>query len=107
MKQRILFVLMVFVGFLPVFIVQKPLFMFYNHALCADCSWIDYLRVICHGLALDLTISGYLTIFPLLCALISVWIPGRYLPFVLKGYFTLVAFVIAFLFVLNEGLYAF
>lgn len=107
MKQRILFVLLVFFGFLPFFVIQKPLFMLYNHVLCADCSWVDYLRVIGHGLVLDASISGYLTIFPILCALVSVWLPGRYLSFALKGYFTIVAFLISFLFVLDEGLYAF
>lgn len=107
MKKRILFVLLVFIGFLPVFILQKPLFMLYNHTLCADCTVMDYLQVMWHGLILDMTISGYLTVFPLLCAFASVWLPGRYLQAILKSYFTLVGFLIAFLFVLDEGLYAF
>lgn len=67
----------------------------------------DYLQVIWHGLKLDLTVAGYLTVLPLLLVLVSVWYNGSWLRKVLKGYFITVALVIAAIFVADVALYAF
>lgn len=87
MKKRLLFILIVFIAWLPVFVIQKPVFMFYQHALSETCTFTDFLQVMLHGLKLDCTIAGYLTAIPLLLTLASVWLPGAWLKKVLKGYF--------------------
>lgn len=107
MSKRIIFILAVFAMWLPVFAVQKPLFMLYNRALADGCSAVDYLRVIGHGLKLDCTIAGYLTIIPLLCTLLSIWLPGLWLRTLLKGYFGVVATLTAVIFAVDTALYGF
>lgn len=107
MKQRILYLLVQFSCWLPVFAIQKPLFMLYNRALANDCSFVDYLRVIRHGLKLDMTIAGYLTVIPLLCAGLSVWLPGRFYRRFLTGYSGVMAVLIAALFAVDVALYGF
>ena len=87
MKKRLLFILIVFIAWLPVFVIQKPVFMFYQHALSETCTFTDFLQVMLHGLKLDCTIAGYLTAIPLLLTLVSVWLPDAWLKKVLKGYF--------------------
>ena len=69
MKKRLLFILIVFIAWLPVFVIQKPVFMFYQHALSEACTFTDFLQVMLHGLKLDCTIAGYLTAIPLLLTL--------------------------------------
>ena len=64
MKKRLLFILIVFIAWLPVFVIQKPVFMFYQHALSEACTFTDFLQVMLHGLKLDCTIAGYLTAIP-------------------------------------------
>lgn len=107
MKKRLLFLIVLFIAWLPVFAVQKPLFMLYHRALASGCPLTDYLKVIAHGLKLDCTLAGYLTAIPLLCVLISVWLPGPWLRKFLKGYFLLMAICIAAVFAVDEGLYGF
>ena len=95
MKKRILFLLTLYFMWLPLLAIQKPVFMLYHHALASGCSLIDYLKVITHGLLLDCTIAGYLTALPLLMTLVSVWLPGSFYRKLLKGYFGIMAVLIA------------
>ena len=105
MKQRICFLIALFFGWLPVMAIQKPLFMLYNHQQADGCSLADYLQVILHGLKLDCTIAGYLTAVPLVLTLVSVWLPGTWLRRTLKGYFGVVAFLVALIFTVDVALY--
>lgn len=107
MKNRILFLLATFVAFLPVFAIQKPLFMLYHHSLAEGVTFTDYWKVIFHGLTLDLSIAGYLTIIPVLLVLLSIWLGGRYLQVLFKGYFLLVAILIAAIFSVDIELYSY
>jgi phosphoglycerol transferase MdoB-like AlkP superfamily enzyme len=107
MKRRLLFLLIVFIGWLPLLAVQKPLFMLYHHTLAAACTPYDWLMVVWHGLKLDCTIAGYLTILPLLFSVASVWIPGALLRKWMRVYFTLASLVIAMIFAADVALYTF
>lgn len=97
----------IFTAWLPVFALQKPLFMLYHRELASGCSLTDYLKVIAHGLKLDCTLAGYLTVVPLLCVLVSVWFAGPWLRKFLKGYFLTTALLVAAIFAVDEGLYGF
>lgn len=107
MKKRILFLILLFLAWLPVFIIQKPWFLFYNRSMTETLCAADYFQVIWHGLKLDLTVAGYLTALPLLFVLISVWYNGDWLRKTLKGYFLIMAIIIAAIFVVDVALYAF
>lgn len=107
MKKRLLFILTVFFCWLPILAIQKPVFILYHHALANGCSLTDYLKVITHGLLLDCTVSGYLTAIPLLCILISIWLPGTFYQKFLKGYFGVAALLIAAIFAVDVALYGY
>lgn len=107
MKQRLLFLLAVFAGWLPLLAIQKPVFMLYHHALASGSSLSDFLEVITHGLLLDCTVSGYLTAIPLLCILVSVWMPGTFYRKFLYGYFLTVSLLIAAIFAVDVALYGY
>ena len=65
------FLILLFIAWLPVFALQKPVFLCYHHAFSAGYGLNDLLQVTLHGLKLDCTIAGYLTAFPLLLFLFS------------------------------------
>lgn len=106
MSKRLIFLLAVFALWLPVFAIQKPLFMLY-HALENSSSLTDYLQVILHGVLLDCTISGYLTVIPLLCVLVSIWLPGTVYKKILKGYFLIIAILVAAIYAVDVALYGY
>lgn len=107
MKKRLLFIATLFVAWLPVFAIQKPLFMAYYRSLANGCSLTDYLQVMLHGLKLDCTLAGYLTVIPFLVTLISVQWPGKWIKNVLRGYFIFAALLVSALFAVDMGLYGF
>lgn len=107
MKKRLGFICALFLAWLPVFAIQKPVFMAYHHALAKSASLTDYIQVIGHGLKLDGTLAGYLTALPLLLILVSVWIPGIWVRKVLRGYFAVTAILIAAIFSVDVALYGF
>ena len=104
MKKRFIFLLALYFLWLPLLAIQKPVFMLYHHALANGCSLIDYLKVITHGLLLDCTMAGYLTALPLLMTLVSVWSPGTFYRKLLKGYFGIMAVLIAAIFSVDVAL---
>ncbi len=107
MKKRILFLLALYFLWLPLLAIQKPVFMLYHHALAGGCPLSDYLQVITHGLLLDCTIAGYLTALPLLMTLVSIWLPGSFYRKLLKGYFGIMAVLIAAIFAVDVALYGY
>lgn len=107
MKKRLLFILAVFAAWLPLFAIQKPVFMLYHHAMADGLVAGDWLKVIFYGLKLDCCVAGYLTAIPLLLALISIWLPGKYLHRILNGYFAVIAILVSAIFAVDLALYGY
>ncbi|MDR2810957.1 MAG: LTA synthase family protein [Tannerellaceae bacterium] len=107
MKQRLYFLLIVFAGWLPVLAIQKPIFMLYHYNLAEGCTFAEWIKVVLYGLRLDCTIAGYITVFPLLCTILSVWAPGVYLRKAMKIYFGVIALLVAMVFAGDIALYTF
>lgn len=107
MNRKITFVLAVFAATVILMAVQKPLFLAYYAAEAARAPVADWLRVVWHGLALDMTIAGYVTALPLLLTLVSVWvrIPGRVWRVLFATYFVVVAVLTAVVFAVDIALY--
>ena len=106
MKERLAGLLKTYVAFLCVFIVQKPLFMwYYSQQYYDDCTALDWLRVMWHGLPLDLSLAGYLTVIPGLLYLCSSWSLSRLLHRIWCGYFCIISILLSVAFVVDLCLY--
>ena len=81
--------------------------MVYYHDLYNEVSFGDYFSVMWHGLPLDLSLAGYLTAIPGLILIASAWTQSPILRRIRQGYFGLIAFVMACLFIIDLGLYGF
>ncbi len=99
-------VVRVCLSFVLVFVIMKPVFMFYNRTM-AQFDAGDVLSVMWHGLPLDLSTAGYLTALPLLLALVSLVKPFKALRSVLKDYFAVVAVLLAVILCVDTALYQF
>ena len=73
MKRRLIQFITTYFLFVFIFILQKPIFMAYYYTLYNKVSWTDWFSVIGHGLPLDLSLAGYLTILPGLLLIASAW----------------------------------
>ena len=66
MKHKIFLIVATFVAWTLLFILQKPVFL-----LVYDGGLTDLWPVVGHGLPLDLSMAGYLTVIPALVLLLS------------------------------------
>ena len=107
MKKRIAYISLYFFTVLLIFILQKPLFMLYNGSIEKGFGFADYMQVMFHGASLDAATAGYLTAFPFLLVLISIWFRKFPLKKILYGYYILAAALISIIFVVDMALYTF
>lgn len=107
MKKRIIQFLTTYFLFVLLFALQKPIFMLYYHDLYHDASFGDYFSVLWHGLPLDLSLAGYLTAIPGFLLIASAWTNSPVLTRIRQGYFGVIAFVMACIFIVDLGLYGF
>lgn len=107
MKKRIAYISLYFFTVLLIFILQKPLFMLYNGSIEKGFGFADYMQVMVHGASLDAATAGYLTAFPFLLVLISIWFRKFPLKKILSGYYILAAALISIIFVVDMALYTF
>lgn len=105
MKRRIIGFVETYCLLVCIFVLQKPLFMLYYHALYAETSWTEWLKVMGHGLPLDLSLAGYLSAIPGLLFVASAWTLSKVLHRLWCGYFLFISVLLSVIFVVDIGLY--
>lgn len=89
-----------------VFIIQKPLFMLYNHSIDSSIGVGDYLSVMWHGIPLDMTICGYVLVVPLLILTISMYVKMDIRKW-LCPYLIVIAALLGIIFIADTVMYGF
>lgn len=107
MWQRIARFCIVYILFLLIFLFQKPLFVWLYHNLLPDVNFADVVAVMRHGMILDCSIAGYLTVIPGILLIISVWYGGKWLKITAWTYYIVVALLLAVIFIANVALYGY
>ena len=87
--------------------IQKPVFMLYNHSLEKGYPLNDYLQVMFHGASLDATTAGYLTALPFIIIIISIWFKKFPIKKILFPYYLIASALLSIAFVVDMGLYPF
>lgn len=105
MKTRFKYFFLTYVFFVLIFIIQKPLFMLYHLPLFKEATWKDWFLVPYHGLPLDFSLAGYLTLIPGLLLICTIWSRKRLWRRLAKAYFAVVAIILSAVFVIDLGLY--
>lgn len=81
--------------------------MAYYYTLYNKVSWTDWFSVIGHGLPLDLSLAGYLTILPGLLLIASAWTDSRILQLIRRIFFTITSILLSCIFISDLGLYGY
>lgn len=107
MKQIIWFV-KTYATFVVLFVLQKPLFLFLEKGYATqpvDNIFTELPAVIWHGLPLDLSMAGYLSVIPGLLSIAVVWLKRDLVKPIMNIYFIIASLFITCSFVLNASLY--
>ena len=106
-KGRLTTLFMHYFGAVLLFMLEKPLFMVFAGGLRHHYSIREWALVIWHGIPIDLSVAGYLTLFPLLVILTGIWIQSLPVKRVIQVYDGLIAFLLSSIFVGDAALYPF
>lgn len=107
MKQIIWFV-KTYATFVVLFILQKPLFLFLEKGSATqpvNNIFTELPAVIWHGLPLDLSMAGYLSVIPGLLSIAVVWLKRDLVKPIMNIYFIIASLFITCSFLLNASLY--
>ncbi len=107
MKNRVYIFFKTYLLFVLLFMLLKVVFMLCYLSIYATIPLSEWMRVVGHGLPLDLSIAGYLTALPGLLLLVSVWLGARITQKTASGYFTLISIVLALIWVSDIVLYGY
>ena len=107
MKQIIWFV-KTYATFVVLFVLQKPLFLFLEKGSATqpvDNIFTELPAVIWHGLPLDLSMAGYLSVIPSFLSIAVVWLKRDLVKPIMNIYFIIASLFITCSFLLNASLY--
>lgn len=107
MKQIIWFV-KTYATFVVLFVLQKPLFLFLEKGSATqpvDNIFTELPAVIWHGLPLDLSMAGYLSVIPGFLSIAVVWLKRDLVKPIVNIYFIIASLFITCSFLLNASLY--
>ena len=107
MKRRLIQFVTTYFLFVFIFILQKPAFMAYYHTLYDKVSWTEWFSVMWHGLPLDFSMAGYLTIIPGLLLIASAWTDSKKLQQIRRIYIIIVSILLSCIFISDLGLYGY
>ncbi|MBQ7822578.1 MAG: LTA synthase family protein, partial [Bacteroidaceae bacterium] len=107
MKSRVYIFCKIYLLLVLLFMLLKAVFMLCYHSIYAAVPFSDWMRVVKHGLPLDLSIAGYLTALPGLLLLASIWLGARITRKTATVYFSLVSIVLSLIWVSDIVLYGY
>ena len=106
MRQRLLYLIKVYLLTLTLFVIAKIVFMIFNYA-GHPFTASDMIDVIIHGLSLDLSTSLYILILPFLTTVVSLWWNHSSLQTFLHIYYAVIAIMLTLTFIADTSLYPF
>lgn len=105
MIRRLILFGSIFLYFAIVFCFGKTIFSIVHAAMGGGMSVGDMFAILYHGFSMDMSMSGYLCIFPGLLLIASVWLRPKVVARVFNVYFLIIFFLIAVITITDIILY--
>lgn len=105
MKKRVLLFLSYFLFWLLFFVISRAFFLIYHYHLTEQLSLSDILKTFLFGSRMDLSMIGYLMIFPGAVFIFTSYFKGKVIAGILNTYTIVLLFIISFLVIADLELY--
>ena len=105
MRSRIKFFVFYALFWLLLILTGKLLFLFYHHVQSFDLKFSEWLGVIAHGVKLDFSAIGYILIFPVIILIITSFLSGKTIYYILNVYTIILISLFCILTVIDLELY--
>ena len=105
MKQRILLLFYIFSAWTIFFLVARVLFLLYHANVSSTLSWSEIFLTFVHGIRMDFSMAGYLSLLPGLMLAILFFVGGIVIWRFLFVYHMVLLLIVSFIVVLDFELY--
>lgn len=105
MRKSLFIFLRIYFSLIFIFVCEKIFFMLYYHSIYGNYSFREWGNVLLHGLSLDASVAGYLSVLPGLLLVASPWLGRYYKYMLLRGYFIGICGLFGVIFVSDMALY--
>ncbi|MGN0051839.1 MAG: LTA synthase family protein [Prevotella sp.] len=108
MKNRIGYLIRLYIAIIAIFVVEKTIFMMVDAPEGSSYGIADWWQMACNGLYLDIPMTGYLTALPLLTLVVTAWLKRSIaLRRIATPYYIIIAAVTGIIFIADMALYPF
>jgi phosphoglycerol transferase MdoB-like AlkP superfamily enzyme len=105
MRYRLRFFVFYVLFWLLLIVIGKLLFLFYHHTQSFELKFSDWLGVFIHGAKLDFSAIGYILIFPVIILIVTSFLSGKTIYYILNVYTIILICFFAILTVIDLELY--
>lgn len=107
MDKRI-FTFFLFYGFFVfIFLVEKLFFLFFHFNIYGSANFVDWMQILKHGISMDFSMAGYLTVLPGIVIAASTYLRNRITTRILSTYMIIVAAFLALIFIIDPVLFGY
>ena len=107
MKRRIVTFFLFYVFFVLFFLIEKLFFLFYHFTIYGNAGFTDWLLILKHGLPLDFSMAGYLSVIPGLAIAASAYVSNRITKRIISIYIICIAVPLSILFIVDPVLFGY
>ncbi|MEG1643409.1 MAG: sulfatase-like hydrolase/transferase [Bacteroidales bacterium] len=107
MKQRFAFLIKVYIWFVFIFVLLKPLFMLYHNQIFSNLPIKEFFNVIRHGFEMDISVASYFIVPLIITTAISIWITGNWVKIISKIYLGIITAIITVIAISDLELYSY
>lgn len=107
MKERLIFLIKVYLLFLFTFVVIKPIFMLKHFEHYNETPIKEWFNIIYNGFSMDIAVASYIIAPLLLFAILSVWINGKWWKYICNSYIGIISAVTSIVIITDLALYSY
>lgn len=108
MKNRIGYLIRLYIAIIAIFVVEKTIFMMVDAPEGSSYGIADWWQMVCNGLYLDIPMAGYLTALPMLTLIVTAWTRRDIsLRRIATPYYIMIALATGIIFIADMALYPF
>ena len=107
LRKRIIFNVVYFFLWIGYFIISKLIFILYYFNKSSEIEFSDFLKIFVNGFKLDASLTAYISLFPFLIILFSIWLPNKFTKDSILSYTYLLIFITTLLMIIDLNLYDF
>lgn len=107
MKERLIFLIKVYILFIAFFILFKLIFMLKHLYIYSGTPFKEWFNIIYNGFSMDVSVASYIISPIIIILLISIWFSGKWLKYANNIYLGIISALVSIVYITDLALYSY